>query len=140
MDPSKLDKETESMTEVVTRDKVDAVSAGIVKDDRSQKLSVLAETQDALGVRAARKGRKAKRRHQQVADRASDTFPESSSAEGVHTDAESSPEGGKALKTRQVLAARAVSELDDADELEGTQGAYDAGRTAKRISSAIRSR
>ena len=52
MDPSKLDKETESMREVVTRDKVDAVSAGIVKDDRSQKLSVLAEAQDALGVRA----------------------------------------------------------------------------------------
>lgn len=142
MDPSKLDKETESMTEVVTRDKVDAVSAGIVKDDRSQRLSVLAEAQDALGVRAGHKGHKgkAKRRQQQAGELAAEAARETSPAERVHADAESSPVGGKALKARQVLAARAVSELDDADELEGTQGAYDAGRTAKRISSAIRSR
>ena len=119
MDPSKLDKETESMREVVTRDKVDAVSAGIVKDDRSQKLSVLAEAQDALGVRAGHKGHKgkAKRRQQQAGELAAGAARETSPAERIHADAESSPEGGKALKARQVLAARAVSELDDADEL-----------------------
>ena len=69
MDPSKLDKETESMREVVTRDKVDAVSAGIVKDDRSQKLSVLAEAQDALGVRAGHKGHKGKAKRRQQSSR-----------------------------------------------------------------------
>ena len=142
MDPSKLDKETESIADVVTREKVDAVSAGIVKDDRSQKLSVLTEAEDALGARTGRRARKrgVKRRKQQASDRASDTFPDPSSAEGLHADAETAPEGGKALKARQVLAARAVSELDDTDELEGTQGAYDAGRAAKRGASAIRSR
>lgn len=94
MDPSKLDKETESMTEVVTRDKVDAVSAGIVKDDRSQKLSVLAEAQDALGVRSGRKGHKGKakrRQQQQAGELAAEAARETSPAERVHADAESSP-------------------------------------------------
>ena len=54
MDASKLDRETESIADVVTRDKVDAVSAGIVKDDRSQMLSVLAEAESAVGGRAGR--------------------------------------------------------------------------------------
>ena len=41
---------------------------------------------------------------------------------------------------RQVLERQAVSELDDTDEFEGAQGAYDAGKGAKRGITAARER
>ena len=53
MDARELSKDTSAIADVVGAEKVDAVSAGIVKDDESQKLSVLTERGDALGVGAS---------------------------------------------------------------------------------------
>ncbi len=146
MDASKLDRETESIADVVTRDKVDAVSAGIVKDDRSQMLSVLAEAESAVGGRAGRtRGSKGKARRQAPKGDPSSTHQHgsgSAEAAGISSDAPADPHDQQArqIRARQVIAAKAVSELDDSDELEGTQGAYDAGRAAKCGVTAIRSR
>lgn len=139
MDPKELDKDASTIEEVVTRDKPDAVSSGIIKDDVSQSLSVLADKQSALGERAGRsKGAKAKAK--KVAQKASGDgvlCPEG--ADGSASSLGAEPEKKDALKVRQVLARKAVSELDDTDEFEGSQGAYDIGRASKRGARKLRS-
>ena len=52
MDAKELVQDSSAISDIVTARKVDAVSAGIVKDDESQKLSVLTKREDALGVHA----------------------------------------------------------------------------------------
>ena len=61
MDAKELVQDSSAISDIVTARKVDAVSTGIVKDDESQKLSVLTKREDALGVRASRKRDKANR-------------------------------------------------------------------------------
>lgn len=139
MDAKELDKDQSSISDVVTRDKVDAVSAGIVKDDRSQSLSVLSEKQSAIGERAGRtRGSKAmaKRNAQATAAKGQ----EEARSEALDADApDAEPDKQKGLKARQVLAQKAIADLDDTDEFEGTQGAYDFGRASKRGASKLRS-
>lgn len=139
MDPKELDKDASTIEEVVTRDKPDAVSSGIVKDDVSQSLSVLADKQSALGERAGRsKGAKAKAK--KAARKASGdgvSGPEGADVSASSPGAE--PDKKDALKVRQVLSRKAVSELDDTDEFEGSQGAYDIGRASKRGARKLRS-
>lgn len=139
MDAKELGKDQSSISDVVTRDKVDAVSAGIVKDDRSQSLSVLSEKQSAIGERAGRtRGSKAKaKRNAQAAAAKGQEAARPEAAEAGVPDADQDKQKG--LKTRQVLAQKAIADLDDTDEFEGTQGAYDIGRASKRGASKLRS-
>lgn len=139
MNPKELDKDASTIEEVVTRDKPDAVSSGIVKDDVSQSLSVLADKQSALGERAGRsKGSKAKAK--KVALKPSgDCVSGPEGADGSASSPGAEHDKKDALKVRQVLARKAVSELDDTDEFEGSQGAYDIGRASKRGARKLRS-
>ena len=139
MDAKELVQDSSAISDIVTARKVDAVSAGIVKDDESQKLSVLTKREDALGVRTPRKRDKANR-----TARAKQAVPASSSGaepkdlESSNEYAEPTDAKDKALRARQIAMREAVSELDDTDEFEGAQGAYDAGRTTKRAASYAR--
>lgn len=141
MDPRELDKDRSSIADIVTAEKVDAVSSGIVKDDEAQSLSTLASREDFLGARCPRKGetRKAKASSAAGAGSKSDAEPASAqvpSEEAAHA----TDEADGRLKVRQVLECQAVSELDDTDEFEGAQGAYDAGKGAKRGIAEVRER
>ena len=143
MDPRELDKDRSSIAAIVTAEKVDAVSSGIVKDDEAQSLSTLAYREDALGTRRPKKGamgttRKAK---SSTASAGSKSDAEPSSAQAPSEEAaHAADETNGRLKVRQVLERQAVSELDDTDEFEGAQGAYDAGKGAKRGITAARER
>lgn len=141
MDAKELARETGSMTEVVSAEKANTVSTGVVKDDRTQALSTLSEKGSTLGVRAARKKaiarpRKGAAGHSVVGAESAgaDTSPEAGTTQSPR------PQKHDALKARQIFERKAVSELDDTDEFEGSQGAYDAGRGASRATRAIRSR
>ncbi len=144
MDPRELDKDRSSIADIVTAEKVDAVSSGIVKDDEAQSLSTLANREDALGMRNPKKGakgttRKAKATAFASASSKAGTEPASAQApseEAVHA----ADETNGRLKVCQMLERQAVSELDDSDEFEGAQGAYDAGKGAKRGIMAARAR
>ena len=68
MDPRSLDNTSASISDIVTADKLDAVSAGIVKDDESQSLSTLSEKQSALGTRATSKASPSKKHIRTSAD------------------------------------------------------------------------
>lgn len=142
MDPRSLDKQSASIADIVTADKLDAVSAGIVKDDESQSLSALSERRSALGRRTTR-----------MASPSMERMRKSASATGEGSDSGIAPDAGGAsagtgtvnapserLKLRQLLEREAVSELDDTDEFEGAGSAYDAGRSAKRTIAAVRDR
>ena len=135
MDPKELDRDESTIAEVVTREKPDAVSAGIVKDDVSQSLSVLADKKSALGERAGHsKAAKAKTRKGAQKPSAEDAGSPQAGSEATGQLA-AEPEKNDALKARQMLARKAVSDLDDTDEFEGSQGAYDIGRASKRAAS-----
>lgn len=140
MDPRELDKDRSSIAEIVAAEKVDAVSSGIVKDDEAQSLSTLESREDVLGARRPKKGetRKAKASTASAGSR-SDAEPASAQAPAEEA-AHAADETSGRLKVRQVLERQAVSELDDSDEFEGAQGAYDAGRGAKRGIAAARER
>lgn len=139
MDPKELDRDESTIAEVVTREKPDAVSAGIVKDDVSQSLSVLADKKSALGERAGHsKAAKAKTRKGAQKPSAEDAGSPQAGSEATGQLA-AEPEKNDALKARQMLARKAVSDLDDTDEFEGSQGAYDIGRASKRAASRLRS-
>ena len=62
MDPRSLDNTSASIADIVTADKLDAVSAGIVKDDESQSLSALSEKESALGKRTTHNASPSKER------------------------------------------------------------------------------
>lgn len=133
MDARELSKDTSAIADVVRAEKVDAVSAGIVKDDESQKLSVLTEREDALGMRAPTRRSKGKRTaHSKQAAAAASHGENRETPEAGVEEAEAADANDKAMRVRQIAMREAVSELDDSDEFEGSQGAYDAGRTAKR--------
>ncbi len=135
MDAKELQKDNSAISDIVTAKRVDAVTAGIVKDERSQMLSVLSEKQDALGMRATSKPSKPK--GSKRAGRAQESTPDAES--GAKSVPEDPPTNeNKALKARQVATRQIVSELDDTDEFEGTQGLYDATRTTKRAASYAR--
>ena len=139
MDPKELDRDESTITEVVTREKPDAVSTGIVKDDVSQSLSVLADKKSALGERAGRsKAAKDKTRKGAQKPSAEDAASSQTGSEATGQIA-AEPEKNDALKARQMLARKAVSDLDDTDEFEGSQGVYDIGRASKRAASKLRS-
>lgn len=139
MDPKELDRDESTIAEVVTREKPDAVSAGVVKDDVSQSLSVLADKKSALGERAGcSKATKAKTRKGAQKLLAEDAASSQAGSEATGQLA-AEPEKKDALKVRQMLARKAVSDLDDTDEFEGSQGAYDIGRATKRGSGKLRS-
>lgn len=139
MDPKELDRDESTIAEVVTREKLDAVSSGIVKDDVSQSLSVLADKKSALGERSGRsKATKAKTRKGAQKLPAEDAASPQAGSEATGQLA-AEPEKNDALKARQMLARKAVSDLDDTDEFEGSQGAYDIGRASKRAASKLRS-
>lgn len=142
MDPRSLDNTSASIADIVTADKLDAVSAGIVKDNECQSLSALSEKQSALGTRATRKAGPSKRRMRKSAD-ASTANADSDSASGVgeaSSKTETSNTPSERLKVRQFLEREAVSELDETDEFEGVGSAYDTGRGAKRAIAAMRDR
>lgn len=144
MDPRELDKDRSSIADIVTTEKVNAVSSGIVKDDETQSLSTLANREDALGMRNPKKGAKGTTRKAKAtafASASSKAGAEPSSAQGPSEEAaHASDVTNGRLKVRQVLERQAVSELDDTDEFEGAQGAYDAGKGAKRGIAAARER
>lgn len=142
MDPRSLDKQSVSIADIVTADKLDAVSAGIVKDDESQSLSALSEKQSALGTRATRKAGPSKRRMRTAAE-ANAANTDSDGASGVveaSSKTETSSTSSERLKVRQFLEREAVSELDETDEFEGVGNAYDAERGARRAIAAMRDR
>ena len=143
MDPRELDKERSSIADIVTAEKVDAVSSGIVKDDEAQSLSTLANREDALGTRRPKKDAKDTTRKAKAstasAGSKSDAEPSSVQAPSEEA-AHAADEANGRLKVRQVLERQAVSELDDTDEFEGAQGAYDAGKGVKRGIAAARER
>ena len=144
MDPRELDKDRSSIADIVTAEKVDAVSSGIVKDDETQSLSTLAIKEDALGMRSPKMGSKGntrKARSSATAGAGSKAGDEQASAQAPSEEAaHAADETNGRLKVRQILEQQAVSELDDTDEFEGAQGAYDAGKGAKRGIAAARER
>lgn len=142
MDPRSLDNTSASIADIVTSDKLDAVSAGIVKDDESQSLSTLSEKQYALGTRTTRKASPSKERMRKSAD-ASTANADSDGASGAgdtsaRTESANAP--SERFKVRQFLEREAVSELDETDEFEGVGSAYDTERGAKRTIAAMRDR
>ena len=140
MDPRELDKDRSSIAAIVTAEKVDAVNSGIVKDDEAQSLSTLASREDALGTRRPKEGAKGNPRKARAAASASaGNKPASAQGPSEGTPHVADETNGR-LKVRQVLERQAVSELDDTDEFEGAQGAYDAGKGAKRGIAAARER
>lgn len=142
MDPRSLDNTSESIADIVTADKLDAVSAGIVKDDKSQSLSALSEKQSALGTRATRKTSPSKKRMRksQAAGAANADCDGASGAGDASARTEKASAPSERLKVRQFLEREAVSELDDADEFEGVGSAYDTERGASRAIAAMRDR
>ena len=140
MDPRELDKDRSTIADFVTAEKVDAVNSGIVKDDEAQSLSTLASREDALGTRRPKEGAKGNPRKARAAASASaGNKPASAQGPSEGTPHVADETNGR-LKVRQVLERQAVSELDDTDEFEGAQGAYDAGKGAKRGIAAARER
>ena len=140
MDPRELDKDRSTIADIVTAEKVDAVNSGIVKDDEVQSLSTLASREDALGTRRPKEGAKGNPRKARAAASASaGNKPASAQGPSEGTPHVADETNGR-LKVRQVLERQAVSELDDTDEFEGAQGAYDAGKGAKRGIAAARER
>ena len=140
MDPRELDKDRSTIADIVTAEKVDAVNSGIVKDDEAQSLSTLASREDALGARRPKEGAKGNPRKARAAASASaGNKPASAQGPSEGTPHVADETNGR-LKVRQVLERQAVSELDDTDEFEGAQGAYDAGKGAKRGIAAARER
>ena len=140
MDPRELDKDRSTISDIVTAEKVDAVNSGIVKDDEAQSLSTLASREDALGTRRPKEGAKGNPRKARAAASASaGNKPASAQGPSEGTPHVADETNGR-LKVRQVLERQAVSELDDTDEFEGAQGAYDAGKGAKRGIAAARER
>lgn len=140
MDPRELDKDRSTIADIVTAEKVDAVNSGIVKDDEAQSLSTLASREDALGTRRPKEGAKGNPRKARAAASASaGNKPASAQGPSEGTPHVADETNGR-LKVRQVLERQAVSELDDTDEFEGAQGAYDAGKGAKRGIAAARER
>lgn len=139
MDPKELDKDESTIADVVTREKSDAVSSGIVKDDVSQSLSVLTDKESALDERAGRsKGSKAKA-SKGAKKPPAEGAPSAEAGSEADVTMATEPEKSAALKARQMLARKAVSDLDDTDEFEGSQGAYDIGKATKRGASKLRS-
>ena len=140
MDPRELDKDRSTIADIVTAEKVDAVNSGIVKDDEAQSLSTLASREDALGTRRPKEGAKGNPRKARAAASASAGNKPASAQEPSEGTPHVADETNGRLKVRQVLERQAVSELDDTDEFEGAQGAYDAGKGAKRGIAAARER
>lgn len=142
MDPRSLDKQSASIADIVAADKLDAVSAGIVKDDESQSLSALSERRSALGNRATHKASSSMERMRKSAGvGAANADSESISGAGdasAGTGTANAP--SERLKVRQLLEREAVSELDDTDEFEGAGSVYDAGRSVKRAITAVQDR
>lgn len=136
-----LGDQASSIVDVVTKEKENAVSAGIVKDDESQMLSTLTEKASAIGERAGRsKSSKAKGGKPKSVEPGKGTPADASAPQEAAEAATAESPAREGLKVRQVAMRQAVSELDDSDELEGTRGAYDAGRTAKRAARSISSK
>ena len=142
MNPKSLDNTSASIADIVTADKLDAVSAGIVRDNESQSLSSLSEKQSALGTRATSKASPSKKHMRKSAD-ASTANADSdggSSAGDSSARTETVNTSSERLKVRQFLEREAVSELDETDEFEGVGNAYDTGRGTKRAIAAMRDR
>lgn len=142
MDPRSLDNTSASIADIVTADNLDAVSAGIVKDDESQSLSALSEKQSALGTRATRKAGSSKGRMRKSADAsAANADSDGASCTGdasARTQTANAP--SERLKVRQFLEREVVSELDETDEFEGVGSAYDTERGARRAIATMRDR
>lgn len=142
MDPRSLDNTSASISDIVTADKLDAVSAGIVKDDESQSLSTLSEKQSALGTRTMHKASPSKGRMCKSADAsAANANSDGASCTGdASARTETSSTSSERLKVRQFLEREAVSELDETDEFEGVGSAYDTERGARRAIAVMRDR
>lgn len=139
MDPRDLDSQSGSMADIVTSEKMNAVSAGIVKDEEALRLSVLADKESALGERARKKSPRA-RAHKSAVAASTASDGRIAGGEDAGFDSTASEPANERLKVRQVLEREAVSELDDTEEFEGVGSAYDAERAAKRAMSAARGR
>ena len=140
MDPRSLDNTSASIADIVTAEKLDAVSAGIVKDNESQSLSALSEKQSALGTRTTRKASPSKGHMRKSAD-ASAANADSDGASGAgeaFARTETSNTSSDRLEIRQFLERETVSELDETDEFEGVGNAYDTERGARRAIAAVR--
>lgn len=143
MDARSLDKDRDSIIDVVSAEKADAINTGTVKDDEAQRLSVLAEKESALGARSsdgpAGKTKGSAKRAQAKAQKASGAAsPETICGEPAEQAIDAKPM--RQMRVRQALARRVVSELDDAEEFEGTQGLYDSAYAARRGISRLRAR
>ena len=142
MVPRSLDKTIASIADIVTADKLDAVSAGIVKDDESQSLSALSEGKSALGMREARKASPSEERMRKPTSASTGSADSESASEALDASArtETAHTPNERLKVRQFLERKAVSELDETDEFEGVGSAYDTARGTKRAIAAVRGR
>ena len=143
MDAKSLDKERDSIIDVVSAEKADAVNTGAVKDGTSQRLFVLAEKESALGSSASEDpAGKAKGRATRAQAKAQKASGAASSETICGEPAEQAIDARpmRQMRVRQVLARNAASELDDAEEFEGTQGLYDSAYAAKRGISRLRAR
>ena len=138
MGPRSLDNTSVSIADIVTADKLDAVSAGIVKDNESQSLSSLSEKQSALGTRATSKASPSKKHMHKSADASTaNADSDGSSCTGdASARTETSSTSSERFKVRQFLERKTVSELDETDEFKGMGNAYDTGRGAKQAISA----
>lgn len=139
MDPRDLDNQSASMADIVTSEKADAVSAGIVRDDETLKLSTLADKESVLGERARKKSPRA-RAHKSALAASAGADGGNAKGDDARFDVAASEGANERLKVHQVLEREAVSQLDDTDEFEGVGSAYDTGRTAKRTISAVKDR
>lgn len=134
MEALRAETEQTTIREIVSEKKVDAVSAAIVHDEDATRLSLLAEKENPLGERVHAKSHSGSHgKNVKGADAQTDQAATDTSVLEAEAEAKQSP-----LKVRQILMRKAVDELDDSDELEGSSSVYDSTRSAKRLSNKLR--
>lgn len=139
MRAQEFDSQSSSIADIVGKEKETAVTAGIVKDDESQMLSTLTEKASAIGERAGHsKASKTKGAKKPSPTPGKDSPAKTEATQHAKVAGEPTDKpANEGLKVRQIALQKAVSELDDTDELEGTRGVYDAGRAARRAARGI---
>lgn len=129
--------------EVVTSEKADLLNTGTVKDAEGQSASTLAQRESAATQRRASTGPDPSCTKPAEGPRGkSKCGKESFDADWHAMDVARKPTKLERAKAEAKTAAISalVGELDDSDELSGTQRAYDAARAGKRIASRAKAR
>lgn len=129
--------------EVVTSEKADLLNTGTVKDAEGQSASTLAQRESAATQRqaAARPDRGCAKPAESKRGKA-ECGKEPIGADRHAADATRKPAKLERAKSGAKSAAMSalVGELDDSEELSGTQRAYDAARAGKRIAARAKAR